>query len=328
MRAILCTEFGGPERLSLQDLPMPEPGPGEIRVRVEAAGVNFPDTLIIENRYQLKPALPFSPGGEIAGVVEALGEGVSGFAVGDAVLGMLGYGGYREAVIARPGQLVPRPATMDAATAAAFPTTYGTSMHALRQRADLQPGETLLVLGAAGGVGLAAVEIGKAMGARVIAAASTAAKLDIARAAGADECIDYATENLKERTKELTGGRGADVVYDPVGGDLFEAALRATAWEGRVLVVGFASGTIPRPPMNLTLLKGCAILGVFWGEFRRRDLEADLANFRQLFAWHAEGRLKPLIGTRLPLEQAADALRLIAGRGATGKIVLTTGAAG
>jgi len=251
-----------------------------------------------------------------------VGEGVTGLATGDAVLGMIGHGGYSEQVVTAPDQLIRRPATMDAVTAAGFPTTYGTTIHALRQRAALKPGETLLVLGASGGVGLAAVEIGKAMGARVIAAASSDAKLAVARQAGADEGIDYATESLKDRAKALTGGRGVDVVYDPVGGDLFEAALRATAWEGRVLVVGFASGIIPRPPMNLALLKGCAIVGVFWGEFRRRDPAAERANFDQLFAWHAEGRLKPLIGKVMPLAEARAALELIAGRGAVGKIVL------
>ena len=325
MRAVLCEAFGPPETLTLREVPDPEPGPGEVRVRVQACGVNFPDTLIIENRYQIKPDLPFSPGGEVAGVVDALGEGVDGVAEGDAVIAMTTHGGFAEAVVTSAAALLPRPASMSPEVAAGFAMTYGTSMHALRQRADLQPGESLLVLGAGGGVGLAAVEIGRAMGATVIAAASSAEKLEAAREAGAEHLVNYAEDDLRARLKEIVGRDGVDVVYDPVGGPLFEAALRSTAWEGRALVVGFASGEIPRVPTNLALLKGCSVVGVFWGAFRRKDPQADRANFERLFAWHAEGRLRPHVSRVLPLERAAEALAELAGRRAVGKLVLSTG---
>jgi NADPH2:quinone reductase len=293
-----------------------------VRVAVDAAGVNFPDTLIIEGKYQVKPDLPFSPGAEISGVVEALGPDVTAFKVGDAVLGAIGYGGFAEQVVAPVSRLVERPASMDPVTAAGFAMTYGTSMHALRQRGQLQAGETLLVLGAGGGVGLAAVELGVAMGARVIAAASSAEKLEAARAASAHEFINYKSDSLRDRLKELTGGEGVDVVYDPVGGDLFEMALRSTAWGGRVLVVGFASGQIPKPAVNLPLLKGCAIVGVYFGGFRTRFPEQNAENFRQMFRWFDEGRLKPAVSLTLPLEKAAEALTMLANRTAVGKIVL------
>ncbi|MCU4179628.1 NADPH:quinone oxidoreductase family protein [Bosea sp. BH3] len=325
MRAVMCKAFGPLEDLVIEDRPTREPGPGEVRVLIEAAGVNFPDTLMVEGKYQVKPPLPFTPGTEIGGVVQAVGEGVTHLAVGVPVTGMVGVGAFAEEAVVRAGRLMQRPAAMDAITAAGFSMTYGTSMHALRQRAQLRPGETLLVLGASGGVGLAAVEIGKAMGATVIAAASSAEKLDVARKAGADHVIDYTSESLKDRVKELTGGKGVDVVYDPVGGDRLEEAVRATAWEGRILVVGFASGTIPRIPANLLLLKGCSLVGVFFGTFASVDPAANEDNFRQLFVWFEEGRLKPLISRTLDLADTVEALRLLTGRSAIGKIVLTTG---
>ncbi len=265
MRAVLCKSYGPPESLVVEDVPSRPLGEGEARVRVEACGVNFPDTLIIEGKYQFKPPMPFSPGGEIAGVVTEVAPGVDGVAVDDTVIGMIGWGGFAEEAVVSADRLMQRPAAMDVVTAAGFGMTYGTSMHALKQRAQLRAGETLVVLGAGGGVGLAAVEIGKIMGARVIAAASTAEKLETARAHGADETINYAEESLKDRIKELTDGRGADVIYDPVGGDFTEQALRATNWNGRLLIIGFASGPIPKLPANLPLLKGCSIVGVFWG---------------------------------------------------------------
>ncbi|TYO88465.1 NADPH:quinone oxidoreductase family protein [Oceanicella actignis] len=322
MRAVICSEFGPPEKLAVQEVPVPEPGKGQVRIRVEGCGVNFPDTLIIEGKYQLRAEPPFSPGGEVAGVVDAVGEGVSGWSPGDPVIAMTGYGGFAEQILAPAAALMRRPESMDGVTAAGFSMTYGTSMHALKQRGRLQPGETLLVLGAGGGVGLAAVEIGKLMGAKVIAAASSEEKLEAARAAGADELLDYSDGEIKDKLKKLTGGNGVDVTYDPVGGDLFEQALRATAWKGRVLVIGFASGTIPKVPMNLPLLKGCDIVGVFWGAFRMREPEEDRRNFEQLFAWHAEGKLKPRVSHVLPLEQAPEALRMLMNRQAIGKIVL------
>jgi NADPH2:quinone reductase len=323
VRAVMCNNLGPPETLAVEERSSPVPGAGEVRVAVAAAGVNFPDTLIIQGKYQHKPALPFSPGGEIAGIVDAVGEGVTSLKAGDAVLGVIGFGGFAEQVVARAEHLLRRPASMDPVTAAGFAMTYGTSMHALKQRADLKPGETLLVLGAGGGVGLAAVEIGAVMGARVIAAASSAEKLEIARAAGASDLIDYKQTSLRDRLKDLVGPKGVDVVYDPVGGDLFEQALRSTAWEGRVLIVGFASGTIPKAPMNLPLLKGCSIVGVRFGGFRDHDPETNAANFAQLFAWHAEGRLKPHVSLTLPMSKAAEALTMLGNRSAVGKIVLT-----
>ncbi len=322
MRAVICSKFGPPETLEVREMPSPEPGKGQVRIKVDGCGVNFPDTLIIEGKYQLKAEPPFSPGGEVAGVIDAVGEGVTGWAPGDAVIAMTGYGGFAEELTADAKALMRRPETMDGVTAAGFSMTYGTSMHALKQRGRLQPGETLLVLGAGGGVGLAAVEIGKLMGAKVIAAASSPAKLEAARAAGADELLDYSDGEIKDKLKKLTGGKGVDVTYDPVGGDMFEQALRATAWKGRVLVVGFASGTIPKVPMNLPLLKGCEIVGVFWGAFRMREPDEDRRNFEQLFAWHAEGKLKPHVSHVLPLEKAPEALRMLMNRQAIGKIVL------
>jgi NADPH2:quinone reductase len=301
MKAVLCKAFGPAETLVLEEIASPEAKKNEVLLQVHSAGVNFPDTLIIEGKYQFKPPFPFSPGGEASGVVTAVGEKVSHLKVGDRVMALTGWGSFAEEVAVPGYNVMPIPAGMDFASAAAFGMTYGTSMHALKQRANLQPGETLLVLGASGGVGLAAVEIGKAMGAKVIAAASSAEKLEVAKAAGADELINYSESNLKDEVKRLTGGQGVDVIYDPVGGDLFDAAIRSIAWNGRLLVVGFASGRIPELPVNLTLLKGAAVVGVFWGSFAQRQPQDNAANFQQLFAWHAEGKLKPLVSQTFPL---------------------------
>ena len=322
MKAVLCKAFGPADSLVLEDIASPEAKKNEILLEVHAAGVNFPDTLIIEGKYQFKPPFPFSPGGEAAGVVKAVGEKVSHLKVGDRVMALTGWGSFAEEVAVPGYNVIPVPPSMDFASAAAFGMTYGTSMHALKQRANLQPGETLLVLGASGGVGLAAVEIGKAMGAKVIAAASSAEKLEVAKAAGADELIDYSASSLKDEVKRLTGGQGADVIYDPVGGDLFDQAIRSIAWNGRLLVVGFASGRIPELPVNLCLLKGAAVVGVFWGSFAQRQPQDNAANFQQLFAWHAEGKLKPLVSQTFPLEQAADAINHLAQRKAVGKVVV------
>ncbi len=323
MKAMLCKAFGPAETLVLEEIASPEAKKNEVLLEVHAAGVNFPDTLIIEGKYQFKPPFPFSPGGEAAGVVTAVGEKVSHLKVGDRVMALTGWGSFAEEVAVPGYNVMPIPASMDFASAAAFGMTYGTSMHALKQRANLQPGETLLVLGASGGVGLAAVEIGKAMGAKVIAAASSAEKLEVAKAAGADELINYSESSLKDEVKRLTGGQGADVIYDPVGGDLFDAAIRSIAWNGRLLVVGFASGRIPELPVNLTLLKGAAVVGVFWGAFAQRQPQDNAANFQQLFAWHAEGKLKPLVSQTFPLAQAGEAINTLGQRKAVGKVVVS-----
>jgi NADPH2:quinone reductase len=323
MRAVLCKAYGPPETLVVEDIPSPVPGPGEAVIAVKAASVNFPDVLIIENKYQLKPRLPFSPGSELAGVVKAIGDGVTSFQPGDRVMAITGFGAFAEEVTTDTRRLLAIPPKMDFATAAAFGLTYGTSEHALVDRGALASGETLLVLGAAGGVGLAAIEIGKILGARVIACASTNDKLAVCREHGADETINYTSEDLRERIKALTDGRGPDVVYDPVGGAYTELALRSIAWRGRLLVVGFAAGDIPKIPLNLTLLKGCSIVGVFWGDWARREPQHFAAAMQRLAGWHAEGRLKPHISATFPLERAADALTLMAARQVTGKVVLT-----
>lgn len=324
MKAVLCKQHGLPETLVVEDVPSPVPGPRQVLISVHACGVNFPDTLIIQNLYQFKPALPFSPGGELAGVVKAVGEGVKHLQVGQPVLAFTGWGGFAEEVLADGKQVIPLPPGLDMAVAAAFMMTYGTSYHALKDRAQLQPGETLLVLGAAGGVGLAAIELGKKMGARVIAAASTADKLAVCQAHGADAVINYESEDLRERIKALTDGKGVDVIYDPVGGKYAEPALRSIAWKGRYLVVGFAAGDIPKIPLNLALLKGCAILGVFWGDFAAREPQANMGNGMQLFQWLMQGELKPHISQRYPLEKAGEALRALMERRVTGKVVLVT----
>jgi len=322
MKALRCYTYGPPENLVLEDIPSPEPGKGQVRIRVKACGVNFPDTLIIQGLYQFKPECPFAPGSEIAGIVDKVGEGVRQHKAGDEVFSLLGWGGFAEEVIADANVVFPKPPDMSFATAAAFLMVYGTSYHALKDRARLKEGETLLVLGAAGGVGLTAVELGKLMGARVIAAASTAEKLELCRQYGADETINYRDENLKERVKALTDGRGADVIYDPVGGDYTESALRAINWKGRYLVVGFAAGDIPSVPLNLPLLKGCQIVGVFWGSFAQREVAKNLANTMQLIQWFAEGRLRPHIEATYALKDAPKALRAIMDRKAKGKLVV------
>jgi len=324
MKAVLCKAYGPPESLVVEEVPSPAPGPGEAVVAVRAAAVNFPDVLIIQNKYQVKPPLPFSPGSELAGVVKAVGEGVNAVAAGDAVFAITGYGAFAEEVKVDARRLLRIPGGMDFVTAAAFGLTYATSDHALRDRGSLESGETLLVLGASGGVGLAAIEIGKALGARVIACASNDEKLASCRDHGADATINYATEDLRERIKTLTDGKGPDVIYDPVGGPYTEPALRSLAWRGRLLVVGFAAGEIPRIPLNLPLLKGCAIVGVYWGDFSRREPERFAESIQQLGRWHAEGKLKPHVSQILPLERAADALHAMAQRKVIGKIVLTT----
>ena len=325
MRAVLCKHYGPPSDLVVEDIPSPAAGPGQLVVSVHACGVNFPDTLIIQGQYQFKPELPFSPGAEVAGVVKEVGAGVTAFRPGDRVIAATTWGGYAEEVVADAARCLAMPAGMAFDVAAAFLLTYGTSHHALRDRADLRPGETLLVLGAAGGVGLAAVELGKAMGARVIAAASSAEKLAVCREHGADELIDYSQEDLRARIKDITGGKGVDVVYDPVGGDYAEPALRSMAWRGRFLVVGFAAGQIPSLPFNLPLLKGCSVVGVFWGAFTRNEPERHQANLKELLAWVADGRLRPHVSARYPLEHAADAMRDLTERRVQGKVVLTTG---
>ena len=324
MKAVLCKAFGPAETLVIEEVADLVPKKNEVILNVHAAGVNFPDTLIIEGKYQFKPPFPFSPGGEAAGIVAAVGEGVSHVKVGDRVMSLTGSGAFAEQVAAAATNVMPIPETMDFTTAAAFSMTYGTSMHALKQRANLQAGETLLVLGASGGVGLAAVEIAKAMGATVIAAASSAEKLAIAKEAGADFLVNYSEESLKDRLKELTQGKGVDVVYDPVGGTYFEEAFRSIAWNGRFLVVGFAAGGgIPALPANLPLLKGASLVGVFWGSFAQRQPQDNLANFKELFAWHAEGKLKPLVSKTFSLEQAPQAIDHLGQRKAVGKVVVT-----
>jgi NADPH2:quinone reductase len=328
MKAVLCKQFGPPDSLVVEDLPSPRAGPGEVVISVKAASLNFPDVLIIQNKYQFKPPLPFSPGSELAGVVKEIGPGVQGWRAGDKVIAFTTYGAFAEEVKTDASRLVPLPEKMDFVTGAAFLLTYATTDHALRDRAALAAGETLLVLGAAGGVGLAAIEIGKALGARVIACASSEEKLAVCRSHGADATINYATEDLRERIKALTEGRGVDVVYDPVGGPYTEPAFRSLAWRGRHLVVGFAAGEIPKLPLNLALLKGASVVGVFWGDFARRQPKEFAQSIGQLARWYADGKLKPHVSHTMPLEKAAEALKLMAARQVTGKLVLTVSTAG
>ena len=322
MKALICEAFGPIENQQLKDVPSPKPGPGQLLVQVKSAGVNFPDALMVQGKYQVKPPFPFSAGGEISGIVIGLGEGVTGFAVGDRVMALVSTGGFAEECLAQASRTLPLPQGMDFDTGAALMLTYCTSLHALKDVADMQPGETLVVLGAAGGVGVSAIEIGKAMGARVIAAASSEEKLAVCRQVGADDTINYSTENLKDRINELTDGKGADVVYDPVGGSYTEQALRAIKWRGKLLVIGFAAGDIPRIPLNLALLKERQILGVYWGDSTKHDPEGHQANLRQLENWFVQGRIKPLVSERFPLEHAKEAILLIANRGVKGKIVV------
>jgi NADPH2:quinone reductase len=327
MRALLCKEWGPPSMLVVEDVPDLQPADDEAIVQVHAAGVNFPDTLIIQNKYQFKPERPFSPGGECAGVIASVGAKVKHLKPGDRVIAFTGHGAFAEQVRCNARMLVPMPAGVDFVTASAFVMTYATSYHALADRAALKAGETLLVLGASGGVGLAAIEIGKALGARVIAAASSAAKLAVCKDHGADELIDYETEDLRERVKALTAQKGADVIYDPVGGRFTELALRSAAWRGRLLVVGFANGDIPQLPANLTLLKGCSVVGVFWGDYARREPGNLIGDLRVLFGWLQEGKLRPHIAGTYPLERAPEALTAIMERSVSGKLVITPGPA-
>jgi len=326
MKAVLCKQFGPPESLVVEELPSPRAGAGEVVVTVKAASVNFPDVLIIQNKYQFKPPLPFSPGSELAGVVKEVGPGVTTVRPGDRVIAFTTYGAFAEEVKTEAARLLPLPAGMDFVAGAAFLLTYGTSEHALRDRGTLKSGETLLVLGAAGGVGLAAIEIGKALGARVIACASSEEKLAVCREHGADIGINYATDELRERIKVVTEGRGVDVVYDAVGGPYSEPAFRSLAWRGRLLVVGFAAGEIPKLPLNLALLKGASVVGVFWGDFARREPKAFAESVSQLALWYGEGKLRPHVSQTMPLERAAEAIKLLASRQAKGKIVLTMAA--
>jgi len=325
MKAVVCKEFGPPDSLRIEELPSPRAGPGEAVISVKAASLNFPDVLIIQNKYQFKPPLPFSPGSELAGVVKEVGAGVQGWHVGDKVIACTTYGAFAEEVKTEAARLMPLPGKMDFVTGAAFLLTYATTDHALRDRGALAAGETLLVLGAAGGVGLAAIEIGKVLGARVIACASSEEKLAVCRSHGADATINYAAEDLRERIKALTDGRGVDVVYDPVGGPYTEPAFRSIAWRGRLLVVGFAAGEIPKLPLNLALLKGASIVGVFWGDFARREPARFADSVRQLAKWYQEGRLRPHVSETFPLERAAEALKRLVARQVKGKVVLTVG---
>ena len=323
MKAVLCKQFGPPESLVVEEVAEPVAGKGQVVVAVKAASVNFPDVLIIQNKYQVKPPLPFSPGSEMAGVVQSLGEGVTGVKLGDRVIAFSAYGAFAEQAAVEAARLIPIPKGMDFVTAASFLLTYGTSHHALCNRADPKPGETLLVLGAAGGVGIAAIEIGKILGLRVIACASSEDKLAACREHGADETINYATEDLRERIKALTAGKGVDIIYDPVGGAYAEAALRSSNWRARFLVIGFAGGEIPKIPLNLPLLMERSIVGVYWGEWSRRTPQEFAAAVRELSGWFREGRLKPHVTATYPLEKAADAIRLLAERQVKGKVVVT-----
>jgi NADPH2:quinone reductase len=322
MKAIVCEAWGLPDTLVVRDLPDVVPEAGKVAIKVEAAGVNFPDVLIIQNKYQFKPELPFTPGGELAGTVMAVGEGVTQYKAGDRVIAFVGQGAFAQQISAPVQSVMPMPPGMDFDTAAAITLTYGTSHHAVVDRAQLKAGETMLVLGAAGGVGLAAIEIGKALGARVIAAASTDEKLEVCRQHGADATINYSTEDLREAIKAATGGKGPDVIYDPVGGIYAEPAFRSIGWRGRYLVVGFANGEIPRLPLNLTLLKGASLVGVFWGEYVRREPKATQAAMRELMGWLAEGKIRPHVSGRYALADTPSALNDMAARKVTGKVVI------
>ena len=325
MKAVVCNAWGLPDTLVVQELPDPLPGPGQVALDVMAAGVNFPDVLIIQGKYQYKPELPFTPGSELSGVVRAVGEGVVSFKEGDKVIAFTAQGAFAQQIVVPAQSLMHMPPGMDFDTAAAITLTYGTSHHAVVDRAALKAGETMLVLGAAGGVGLAAIEIGKAVGARVIAAASSDEKLAVCREHGADVTINYSTEDLREAIKAATSGQGPDVIYDPVGGIYAEPAFRSIGWRGRYLVVGFANGEIPKLPLNLMLLKGASLMGVFWGEFAKREPKANLGAMRQLMGWLAEGKIKPRISGRYSLEETPKALNDMAARKVTGKIVIVPG---
>jgi len=324
VKAVVCREHGLPDRLDLvNDWPSPVLGDNDVRIRVKAAGLNFPDVLIIQGKYQFQPELPFIPGGECAGVVDEVGAAVTRWKVGDEVIHSGGSGSFCEEIVANELAVLPKPPALSFEAAAGITITYLTSYHALVQRANIQPGETLLVLGAAGGVGSTAVELGKALGATVIAAASSDDKLELCTQLGADHVINYSNESLKDRVKELTGGAGVDVVYDPVGGDFSELAVRSMGWKGRYLVIGFASGPIPSIPLNLTLLKGCSIVGVFWGRFTMEENEVHLANIETLWQWFEEGKIKPVITDLFPIEEYEGAYAAMMERRAKGKVILT-----
>jgi NADPH2:quinone reductase len=328
MRAVLCKEWGGPEKLVVENAPSPPIREGTVRIAVHAAGINFADLLLISGQYQEKPAFPFTPGMEAAGTVTEVGAGVGSLKAGDRVMALTGTGAYAGEVVIDAGRALKIPDKMDFVTAASFPVAYGTSHGAFDWRAHLKPGEWLLVLGAAGGVGLTAVEIGKAMGAKVIACAGGPEKLEIARQHGADHLIDYSREDIRERVKAITGGKGADVVYDPVGGDAFDASLRSIAWGGRLIVIGFASGRIPQAPANILLVKNIDVIGFYWGSYQARRPELLRDSYSQLLRWFEEGKLKPHISAQMDLNEVAQAMALLQSRKSTGKVVLTTGRAG
>lgn len=322
MKAVLCKAYGGPETLTVEDIPSQDPGRKEVRIAVHSAGLNFPDTLIIQGKYQFKPAFPFSPGMEVAGVVEAVGSEVTSLKVGQRVMATTGHGGFAETVVAPSASVFPIPDQMSFDHAAGFPITYGTTYHALVDRGGLQAGEWLLVHGAGGGVGLNAVELGRLLGAKIIATAGSAEKLALAKQYGAEHVIDYSKEKIRDRVKDITGGNGADVIYDPVGGDVFDESMRCIAWQGRLLVIGFASGRIPEMPANLALLKGCDVRGVFWGAFAARDPGRNRANFEKMLGWYAEGKLKPHVSGRYQLNDVAKAMNDLLARKVTGKAII------
>ncbi len=322
MHAWLCENPVGVEALTWKELPTPSPQPGQVLIRIEAASLNFPDLLIVQNKYQMKPDLPFVPGSEYAGVIEAVGEGVTHLKVGQSVACLSGTGGFGTHTLAPAKLCMPLPAGFPAVDAAAFIMIYATSHHALIDRAALKAGETVLVLGAAGGVGTAAIQIAKAAGARVIAAASTDEKCALCKSLGADETINYTTQNMREVLKTLTEGKGPDVIYDPVGGDFAEPAFRSIAWRGRYLVVGFAAGPIPALPFNLALLKGASIVGVFWGDFARREPQANAAMMAELAQWYAQGKVKPVIDRTMPMSDLKAAYAHMGSRGVMGKLVM------
>jgi NADPH2:quinone reductase len=325
MQAWICNELAGPDALTWQQQPTPEPGKGEVRIAIKAASLNFPDLLIVQGKYQIKPPLPFVPGAEFAGVVEAVGEGVKHLSLGTQVAGFAGTGGFGTHTVCSAFTLMPLPPVFSFEDAAAFLCTYGTTYHGLMDRAALKAGETVLVLGAAGGVGTAAIQIAKAAGAKVIAAASTDEKCALCSALGADATINYSTQNLRDALKTHTDGKGPDVVYDPVGGDLTEQAFRSIAWRGRHLIIGFANGPIPALPLNLPLLKGASVMGVFWGEFAKREPANNAACLMQLAAWYMEGKIKPVIEHKLPMSQLKEAFALMGSRQVRGKVVLVNG---
>lgn len=322
MRAILCNEWGEPDTLTLGEAPSPVAGVGEVALRVRAAGVNFADIVLVRGQYQEKPPFPFSPGLEAAGEILSVGEGVTGISPGDRVMTVPGVGAFAEEVIAKASDVFAIPEGMDFVTAAAFPVAYGTSHLALTERAAMKAGEWLLVLGAGGGVGLTAVECGKALGATVIAAASSSEKLDLARAHGADHGINYVDDDLRAEVRKLTDGRGVDVVYDPVGGEVSKAALRSLAWCGRLLVIGFAAGEVPQIPANYLLVKNISVVGVYWGAYKTKEPETYRGTFDELATWYAEGHLKPHVSQIFPLAQAPEAMGVLDSRQATGRLVI------